>query len=40
MRPYDRLTWPHAKAGFFGLKKKIPSILQNLNLPHDSVGIS
>ena len=40
MRPYDRLTWPHAKAGFFGLKKKIPSILQNLNLPHDSGGIS
>jgi len=29
-RDYDRLTWPHAKAGFFGLKKKIPKILGDL----------
>ena len=29
-RPYDRLVWPHAKAGFFGLKKKIPQILKQL----------
>ena len=26
-RLYDRCTWPHAKRGFFGLKKKIPQIL-------------
>lgn len=32
MRPYDQITWPHAKAGFFGLKKKIPAILQDLHL--------
>ncbi|NOD31902.1 DNA photolyase [Ruegeria atlantica] len=32
MRPYDALTWPHAKAGFFGLRKKIPSLLRQLNL--------
>ena len=29
---YDRLTWPHARAGFFGLKKQIPSILRDLGL--------
>ncbi|NOC94267.1 FAD-binding domain-containing protein [Ruegeria sp. HKCCD6604] len=32
MRPYDAITWPHAKAGFFGLRKKIPSLLRQLNL--------
>ncbi len=26
-RDYDTLAWPHAKAGFFGLKKKIPMLL-------------
>lgn len=31
-RPYDAQIWPHAKAGFFGLKKKIPLILRALNL--------
>lgn len=31
-RPYDQVVWPHAKAGFFGLKKKIPSILHALHL--------
>lgn len=31
MRPYDQIAWPHAKAGFFGLKKKIPNILRNLS---------
>ncbi len=31
-RPYDAHTWPHAKAGFFGFKKKIPSIMRVLNL--------
>ncbi len=32
MRPYDAMTWPHAKAGFFGLRKKIPSLLGQLSL--------
>ncbi|WP_171233603.1 FAD-binding domain-containing protein [Ruegeria sp. HKCCA4812] len=32
IRPYDAITWPHAKAGFFGLRKKIPSLLRQLNL--------
>ena len=27
---YDMLTWPHATKGFFKLKKKIPSILNDL----------
>ena len=31
-RDYDRAVWPHARAGFFGLKKKIPSILAELGL--------
>ena len=31
-RAYDRLVWPHAKAGFFGLKKQIPGILGALGL--------
>lgn len=31
-RTYDQVVWPHAKKGFFGLKKKIPSILQALDL--------
>ena len=31
-RPYDQAVWPHAKAGFFGLKKKIPAILTTLGL--------
>jgi deoxyribodipyrimidine photo-lyase len=29
-RTYDTLTWPHATKGFFKLKKKIPSILNDL----------
>lgn len=33
IRPYDAQVWPHAKAGFFGLRKKIPTLLQALNLP-------
>lgn len=32
LRPYDQIVWPHAKAGFFGLKKKIPNILRDLDL--------
>ena len=31
-RPYDQAVWPHARAGFFGLKKKIPAILASLSL--------
>ena len=27
---YDTLTWPHATKGFFKLKKKIPSVLNDL----------
>ncbi len=33
LRPYDQIVWPYAKAGFFGLKKKIPQILAELRLP-------
>ncbi|MEO1476694.1 MAG: FAD-binding domain-containing protein [Pseudomonadota bacterium] len=29
-RLYDQVTWPHARRGFFGLKKKIPRILSEL----------
>ena len=31
-RQYDAAAWPHAKTGFFGLKKKIPSVLSQLKL--------
>ena len=31
-RAYDQAVWPHARAGFFGLKKKIPAILASLSL--------
>ncbi|MGA0236635.1 MAG: FAD-binding domain-containing protein [Alphaproteobacteria bacterium] len=31
-RDYDQAVWPHARAGFFGLKKKIPSIIADLGL--------
>ena len=31
-RRYDAAVWPHAKRGFFGLKKKIPDILTELDL--------
>lgn len=31
-RPFDQLVWPYARAGFFGLKKKIPRLLKELNL--------
>lgn len=30
LRDWDRLCWPHAKAGFFGLKKRIPRILEDI----------
>ena len=32
MRSYDSISWTHAKAGYFGLKKKIPTILGQLKL--------
>ncbi|MEM1105103.1 MAG: FAD-binding domain-containing protein [Pseudomonadota bacterium] len=32
-RDWDQAFWPHAKRGFFGLKKKIPSVLAELGLP-------
>ena len=32
MRRYDELVWPHAKKGFFPVKKQIPSILEELGL--------
>ena len=32
LRPYDAVAWPHAKAGFFGLKKKILTILHQMKL--------
>jgi len=28
----DRATWPHAKAGFFGVKKQIERILRELGV--------
>jgi len=31
-RPWDDLFWPHATAGFFKLKEKIPAVLQRLDL--------
>ncbi|MEO0784163.1 MAG: FAD-binding domain-containing protein [Pseudomonadota bacterium] len=32
-RDWDAAFWPFAKKGFFGLKKKIPSVLAELGLP-------
>ncbi|MEM7217137.1 MAG: FAD-binding domain-containing protein [Pseudomonadota bacterium] len=31
-RTYDSVAWPHARAGYFGMKKKIPEILDALGL--------
>ncbi|MDR7231012.1 deoxyribodipyrimidine photo-lyase [Caulobacter sp. BE264] len=31
-RRYDALTWPHGRGGFFGLKKRIPRLLDQLDL--------
>lgn len=33
-RAYDAAIWPHAKAGFFGLKKKLPIILGSAAFHH------
>ena len=38
MRRWDRLFWPHAKAGFFKLKVRIPAVLDTLALdPQESL---
>ena len=31
-RAYDALTWPYGRGGFFGLKKRIPRLLDQLDL--------
>ena len=31
-RPYDSVTWPHARRGYFKLKDKIPSLLETLGI--------
>lgn len=31
-RPYDSLTWPHARRGFFKLKEQIPLLLERLEI--------
>ncbi len=38
-RPYDSITWPHANRGFFKLKKKIPSLLERLELVDEAGDI-
>ena len=32
LRRWDELFWPHAKAGFFQLKDRIPAVLVKLQL--------
>lgn len=32
-RPYDAAAWPHAKAGFFKMREKIPALLAALDSP-------
>lgn len=32
-REWDETFWPHARKGFFGLKKKIPEVLAQIRLP-------
>ena len=32
LREWDKEIWPFANKGFFKVKKKIPKILQNLNI--------
>jgi deoxyribodipyrimidine photo-lyase len=33
-RRWDQLFWPHANAGFFRLKERIPAVLDDLQLSH------
>ena len=39
-RPYDSLTWPHAKRGYFKLKTQIPALLERLEITdsRDEIG--
>lgn len=37
-RPYDSLTWPHAKRGYFKLRKQIPTLVERLQLVSDRNG--
>lgn len=38
MRSVDQMAWPHAKQGFFALRKRIPAILERLEIapPHQA----
>ncbi|MEM1412151.1 MAG: FAD-binding domain-containing protein [Pseudomonadota bacterium] len=38
VRPYDRLVWPHAGRGFFPLRKRIPRLLEALELAEPVVA--
>ena len=31
-RPYDSVTWPHARRGYFKLKEQIPALLERLEI--------
>lgn len=35
VRPYDRAVWPHARAGFFALRKEIPRLIEALLPPEN-----
>ncbi|MXQ06732.1 DNA photolyase [Alphaproteobacteria bacterium GH1-50] len=37
-RPYDQAIWPHATAGFFKVKAKIPDVLDTLGLTRPKRG--
>ena len=39
-RQYDSVTWPHARRGYYKLKKQIPSLLERLDLVEgrDEIG--
>lgn len=34
-RPYDSITWPHARRGYFKLKNRIPALLEQLQIAND-----
>jgi deoxyribodipyrimidine photo-lyase len=34
-RPYDSITWPHARRGYFKLKNRIPALLEQLQVAND-----
>jgi deoxyribodipyrimidine photo-lyase len=33
-RPYDSMSWPHARRGYFKLKERIPALLEELDIAH------